>query len=185
MNKTAVCVDLDGSLIYTDSLLESFIAALKQQPWILFLCIFWCLFKSRAYCKQQLAKRVNIEHLSLPQNRALIHWLQQQKQLGHACFLVTAADQRIADSIQLTTPLFDDAFGSDGTANLKGKHKRDFLDQRFGKGQYIYVGNSPSDLAIFKHAKSAVVISHKKRFIQKAKRISKVGQVFSGAQNNL
>jgi hypothetical protein len=49
----ALDVDLDGTLVKTDLLLESIIALLKRGPWCLFILPFW-LMKGLAYFKRQI-----------------------------------------------------------------------------------------------------------------------------------
>ena len=53
--------------------------------------------------------------------------------------------------------LFDSATGSTPPVNLKGKHKLDYLEQRFPDG-FSYAGDSPADLVIWKKAVSAVLV---------------------------
>ena len=40
-DKPALCVDLDGTLLATDLLHESFVAALKRAPWVVMQCAGW------------------------------------------------------------------------------------------------------------------------------------------------
>ena len=44
-------VDLDGTLVKTDLMVESFFALIKQNPLLVFLCPFW-LLKGRAFLKR-------------------------------------------------------------------------------------------------------------------------------------
>ncbi|MDF1761483.1 MAG: UbiA family prenyltransferase [Coxiellaceae bacterium] len=185
MNKTPICVDLDGSLTYTDTLFETFVNALKHNPLTAFLAVFWLLFKGKSYCKQRIAEKTNFADFHLPFNQPLVEWLTLKKQQGHALYLVTAADQRIAHFVIEKLPMFDAAHASDGKRNLKGHYKRDFLDQQFGKGEYVYVGNSKCDISIFKHAKQSVVVHNKTAFINKAKQVSEVTKTFTSGANNL
>ena len=43
-----VCADVDGTVLATDLLYESFLVAVKRAPWILMVAPFW-LLKGRAY----------------------------------------------------------------------------------------------------------------------------------------
>ncbi|MDF1654030.1 MAG: UbiA family prenyltransferase [Coxiellaceae bacterium] len=185
MNKTPICVDLDGSLTYTDTLFETFVNALKNSPLTAFLAVFWLFFKGKSYCKQRIAAKTNYADFHLPFNQPLVEWLTMKKQQGHTLYLVTAADQRIAHFVIEQLPIFDAAHASDGKTNLKGHYKRDFLDQQFGKGEYVYVGNSKCDIGIFKHAKQSVVVNNKASFINKAKQVSEVTKTFKSGDNNL
>ncbi len=183
MNKTPICVDLDGSLTYTDTLFETFFCAFKNNPLTIVWAFFWLLLKGKSYCKQRLAEKTNFNDFHLPFNQPLVDWLTEKKQQGHSLYLVTAADQRVANYVIEKLPIFDAAHASNGQQNLKGHYKRDFMDQQFGKDKYVYVGNSHCDLAIFKHTKQSVVVNNKASFIAKAEKISDVTETFNGAKN--
>ncbi|OQW93225.1 MAG: hypothetical protein BWK79_12305, partial [Beggiatoa sp. IS2] len=51
LNKPPLCVDLDGTLIATDSLWESALILLRTQPLAAFLLPVW-LLRGKAYLKQ-------------------------------------------------------------------------------------------------------------------------------------
>ena len=56
-----LAVDLDGTLVRMDLLLESLLALLKHQPLCVFLLPLW-LPKGKPYFKQQIARRVSAQH---------------------------------------------------------------------------------------------------------------------------
>jgi hypothetical protein len=64
---TPIAVDLDGSLIHTDILYETFVRAVFRHPWCLFMVIPW-LLKSKAYLKMKLASLVDFDIQVLPYN---------------------------------------------------------------------------------------------------------------------
>ena len=162
-----IAVDLDGTLIYSDTLYETFLLLLKRNPLYLFLAVFW-LLKGRAYLKQQIAQRVTLDASALPYCMSLVEQLQQLKQAGHSLVLVTAANQTIAQNIADHIGIFDAVFGSDGKRNLKSTQKRDFLNVQYGVGQYGYIGNSSADLAIWAAAKWRGVVNASPALHQKA-----------------
>ncbi|UCF90211.1 MAG: hypothetical protein JSW39_18180, partial [Desulfobacterales bacterium] len=53
-------VDLDGTLIKTDVLVESFWALFTQNPLYIFVLPFWGL-KGKAYLKEQISQRVALD----------------------------------------------------------------------------------------------------------------------------
>ena len=87
-----IAVDLDGSLIYTDILYETFLNAFSKNPFIIFLMPIWIL-GGKANLKRKLAELAVIEVSSLPFNLELINWLKQQKNLGRKLILCTASHQ--------------------------------------------------------------------------------------------
>jgi 4-hydroxybenzoate polyprenyltransferase len=67
--------------------------------------------------------------------------------------LVTAADRTIAEEVAKFVGLFDEVLATDGGTNLKGRRKKDLLVERFGHGGFDYIGNSISDLSVFRAAR--------------------------------
>lgn len=93
-----LCVDLDGTLIQTDSLWESCLRLLSQQPFMLLLLPFW-LFLGKAGFKQKVSEHVDLDLLSLPFNTQLLKYLTQQRLHNRHIVLVTAANKKIAEAI--------------------------------------------------------------------------------------
>ena len=62
----------------------------------------------------------------------LLGYLREQKALGRAVILATAADEKLAREIGRDVGLFDEILASDGHTNLTGKSKRDRLIAKFG-----------------------------------------------------
>ena len=68
-------VDLDGTLVKTDSLIESFLALILQNPLYVFVVPLW-LLRGRAYLKQQISRRVTLDVSLLPYNQELLNYLR-------------------------------------------------------------------------------------------------------------
>jgi hypothetical protein len=64
-----LAVDLDGTLIHSDVLLESFLLLIKRNPLYLLLVPLW-LLKGKAALKQAIASRVQLNPAALPYNQA-------------------------------------------------------------------------------------------------------------------
>ena len=60
-----LCVDLDGTLVKTDILIESFFALLKRSIVFVAFVAFW-LLKGKAYLKQQIARLCGLATLVWP-----------------------------------------------------------------------------------------------------------------------
>ena len=85
--------------------------------------------------------------------------LRQARAAGRPVFLVTAADQSVADLVARHLGLFDGVFGSDGQSNLKGAAKAAFLVQRFGAQKFDYAGDAEADRPVWRVARQAIVIN--------------------------
>lgn len=163
---TPIAVDLDGSLIHTDILYETFVRAVFRHPWCLFMVIPW-LLKSKAYLKMKLASLVDFDIQVLPYNQQLLDYLKEQKY--REIILCTATNEKLAQSVAGHLGLFDGAIGSTDTANLTGGAKAKVLCERYGEGKFTYVGNETRDLEIWKHAASAIVVEHGEHLVNKVR----------------
>lgn len=153
-------VDLDGTLIRSDVLIESFMLLIKQNIFNLFLVVLW-LLKGKANLKAEIARRVDIPVELLPFNNELIDYLKAEKAKGRTLLLATASHQRYAHAVAAHLGLFDDVVASDHEHNLSGSAKRAVLTGRFGEKQYVYAGNAPVDLKVWEHCSAAVVVAGK------------------------
>lgn len=155
---TPVCVDLDGTLVRSDLLVESYFALLKAQPMVALRAPFW-LLKGKAFLKQQIAARVELDASSLPYDRRLVEWVRERREQGAFTALCTASDRRLAMAVSEHLGIFDDIVASDGDRNLSGTRKRDALVARFGERGFDYAGNEAVDLPIWAQARRAVVVN--------------------------
>ena len=143
-----LCVDLDGTLVKTDTLWEALILLLKTSPWRLVSLPIW-LARGKAAFKQEVCRRVTLDVTMLPYNQDLLCILSEAHWKGRQVVLVTAADRRIADQVASHVGLFSEVLASDGTVNLGGARKRATLERRFGRRAFDYVGNGHDDIRVW------------------------------------
>jgi 4-hydroxybenzoate polyprenyltransferase/phosphoglycolate phosphatase-like HAD superfamily hydrolase len=155
-----LCVDLDGTLVGTDTLWESLMLLLRSKPWLSVLVPFW-LLGGRAGFKRAIAQRVTFDASSLPYREDLVSALQISKQRGRKLVLVTAADSDVAQKVAAHVGLFDEVYSSDGEENLKASHKSKRLVELYGVGGYDYIGDAAADLPVFANAARGFLISAK------------------------
>ena len=86
---------------------------------------------------------------------------------GGSVALVTATHQSIADKIANHLKIFDEVHGSHDDNNLKGLAKANFLAKRFGKGNFCYMGDTASDLPVWKMSGKVVTVNAKGHFADK------------------
>lgn len=153
-----LCVDLDGTLVRSDTLLEAAALFIKADPARAALALLWTV-RGPANLKHQLASHIAINPAVLPYNERLLERLRRERARGRRLVLVTAADLRIAERIAEYLGIFDDVLGSDGKTNLKGEAKRDALVARYGAGNFDYAGDARADLPVWRAARSAIVVN--------------------------
>jgi 4-hydroxybenzoate polyprenyltransferase len=171
-----LCVDLDGTLIGTDTLWESVVLLFRNQPWLIFVAPFW-LLSGRARFKQAVAGRVSLNAAALPYREDLLIALKESRVRGRKLILATAADHQVAERIAAHLSLFDDVFASDGQENLKAHAKRERLKSAYGEGGFDYVGDSSADMAIFEAAARGYLVSASATTSARAVRLGKVAVV--------
>ena len=157
LENSPLCVDLDGTLIQSDTLFESVVALLRQ--WDALLRMPYWLMHGKARLKKELAERAALDPALLPYCTELLSYLQDQKNRGRRLVLATAADQLIAQGVARHVGVFDEVIASDGTTNRRGQAKAEALCVRFGKGQFSYAGNGRADVPIWRSAGSAVLVN--------------------------
>ncbi len=172
-----LCVDLDDTLIQTDLLYETLLILVKRSPWSLFFLPFW-LLRGRAFLKQQIVRRADLLVDHLPYRRELIAYLRGEAKRGRRLILVTASDESLARRVNEHLGLFSEIIASNGLINLKGGIKAHRLERQFGEGQFDYAGDSRADLAVWRVARRAVVVSDSQRFIAAVNALAPVEKSF-------
>lgn len=153
---TVLAVDLDGTLIRSDMLFETFWAALSHR-WTNITAVFGALPEGRANLKRALEGLGAVDVTMLPYNDEVIAYVRRWREAGGRAVLVSAADQRIVDRVADHLGLFDAAYGSDGRVNLKGARKAAFLTGHFSEG-FAYIGDKDADYAIWQRAALAITV---------------------------
>lgn len=171
-----LCVDLDGTLVKSDMLLESLLLLLKRNPLIIALLPWW-LLRGRAHLKQQIAQRVRLNVACLPYQLDFLLFLTEQYQAGRRLVLATAADVKIARDIADHLGIFSEVVASDGRRNLSGGKKLQALRARYAEG-FDYAGNALVDLPIWRAARSAIAVNCGGAVLRRARRNCRVQEVF-------
>ena len=151
-------VDLDGTLIKTDLLVESVCILLRQEPVALFALPAW-LLKGRAHLKREIAGRVQLDATLLPYRSDLLDCLRAEREKGRSIVLATASDEQFARGVADHLKLFDMVLASDGVTNLAAERKRARLVAQFGEKGFDYVGNESRDLAVWSSSRKAIVVN--------------------------
>jgi len=175
-----LAVDLDGTLIHSDMMWESFARLLREKPLAALSIPFWWA-RGRAFLKQQLAAHVQVDPTTLPYTEDFLTWLREQKSAGRKLVLATASDMKMAGPIARHIGLFDEVLASDGKTNLRDNAKLAALTKKFGERGFDYAGNSSVDLDVWKGSRAAVVVNGSKGLADAAKDITTVARVFPGS----
>jgi 4-hydroxybenzoate polyprenyltransferase/phosphoglycolate phosphatase-like HAD superfamily hydrolase len=176
-----IVVDLDGTLINSDALVESFFIFFRLHPLRIFEVFYW-LLHGKAFLKRRLADEITLEVDLLPYNKDLLAWLGQQRTTGASVVLATASDLRIARKVAEHLGFFDEVFGTD-KINLSSKNKRDVLIHRYGEYGYEYVGNSSADFLVWDTANVIHIVNPERGVLKTVSKLGRVGMVFQRNSN--
>ncbi|MFJ3485195.1 UbiA family prenyltransferase [Pseudomonas sp. NPDC090202] len=151
-------VDLDGTLLRSDLLMETGMAFIRSQPLKVFKLLGW-LLKGKAALKEGLALETGIDVSVLPYDPQVIELIKTEKSSGRMIVLATASHVSLADRIAEHLGLFDLVMASNSQRNLSGDNKRDLLVAHFGEGGFDYIGNSKDDLPVWSASRQAYVVN--------------------------
>lgn len=163
-------VDLDGTLLRSDMLHETFWSA-ASRDWRNALSSIGKLAHGRLALKMFLADRAEVEVAALPYEQAVIDLILQHREAGGKTALVSATEQSHVRRIAKHLGLFDEAHGSHSQTNLKGLAKRTFLEHQYGDRGFIYVGDSKDDLEVWNGAKEIITVNASRSVKVRAERI--------------
>ena len=151
-------VDVDGSLIGGDLLIEGIARLLSVSPLSLFALPFRlaaAMVRGRAGLKRRIAEAVRLPPDTLAWNPAVLEEIAAARAAGRSVWLASASDACAV------SPLAEEVgaagcLASDGRTNLAGEAKAAALAARFGERGFDYIGNERRDLAVWKRARRAI-----------------------------
>ena len=174
-------LDLDGTLLRTDTLLESAVAALRDNPFVIFSMLLW-LLQGRAVLKQRLAAIAMPDIATLPAEPRVVSLGRAAAAAGRPVVLATAATVEIAAAVAERFPFISRVMASNGRTNLKGGAKAEALAAAFPQG-FDYAGDSAADLTVFAAAERVVVVRAPAGVVRRAQALGKPVEVI-GAERS-
>jgi 4-hydroxybenzoate polyprenyltransferase len=154
-------VDLDGSLLRSDTLHELLAVALTR-PRVLFGAVVRLATRGRAALKNYLAANVTLDVETLPANSDIAKFVASERQSGRRVYLATGADFTIANLVRERFTEFDGAFASDGHTNLTGTRKAELLVGEFGANGFDYIGDSRKDVAVWRQSDRSYLVTSRR-----------------------
>lgn len=171
-------VDVDGSLVNGDLLIEGTLRLLATTPFKLFSLPFW-LAKGRAALKRRVAQAVSLPSETLVLNPAVLEEIAAAKAAGRQVWLASAADELavapLTERLGATGHLT-----SNGRTNMVGETKAATLVRHFGAGGFDYIGNEWRDLVVWKQARRAIGINLSARLARKVRRVDAEARFLPG-----
>jgi len=154
---TPLVLDVDGTLLKTDLLLETFWHALGRAP---IDCLSCCLrnFSDRAKLKQRLAELADLRIDLLPINPEITELAYRSKSRGREVVLASGSDIGLVRALAKYHEFSDNVFASDGEVNLTGTRKAAALVAAYGQNGFDYAGDSAVDVPVWEAAENAIIV---------------------------
>ncbi|MCB1368883.1 MAG: UbiA family prenyltransferase, partial [Rhodobacteraceae bacterium] len=152
-------LDVDGTYLKTDMLLESFWNALGRDP-------LGCLTTSirhignRAALKQGLARLAPLRTDLLPVNSDVQALAAESMRSGREVALASGSDESLVRQLAAEQGLTGRIFASDGKTNLTGRRKAVELIAAYGENGFDYAGDAPVDRPVWQAAENAIIVGH-------------------------
>ena len=154
-------VDLDGTLVATDTLHELLLELAGRNPFELPRALY-SLSRGRVGFKAAMAELAQLDPAALPYRDEVLGLINEAKAQGRPVVLASASHASTVESVAEHLGLFDAVISTDDRSNRKGTHKleaiRDLLTERGWGGHFDYVGDEEPDLAIWAEAHTAYVV---------------------------
>ncbi|MDX1547198.1 MAG: UbiA family prenyltransferase [Rhodothermales bacterium] len=177
-------VDLDGTLLTTDTLWESCLLLLRRRPLDLLRFPAW-LRHGKAHFKRRIAERVVPEPDALPYNQEVLTFVQQAQAAGRPVVLATAADRRVAEPIAEHLGGFAHVVASDGATNVRGAAKLAAVQAiPAAAAGFDYIGDAPADQVLWEAAEGGYLVAPTLRLERRARERAHIEGVFAGTRSS-
>ncbi|KKZ83442.1 hypothetical protein B5K05_25645 [Rhizobium phaseoli] len=150
-------VDLDGTLLRSDLLIETAFAELGHRPYSA-VDLAKALCGGKACLKHHLSQPVDFDPAFLPYDEEVLTVIRAAREQGRAIYLASASHERLVSAVAEYLGLFDGWFATNETTNCAADVKAEKLIAAFGKGGFDYIGNDVADLPVWRHAAKSYAI---------------------------
>jgi 4-hydroxybenzoate polyprenyltransferase/phosphoserine phosphatase len=150
-------LDLDGTLLRSDLLLESAWAHVGADPLRLF-GLLRDLTRGKAALKASIARDTSLDVAHLPYDERVIALAREARDAGRPVWLVSASNERYVGAVADHLGLFDGWIASTDAQNLSAEAKARRLVEEFGERGFDYVGNSRADLPVWAVARRSTAV---------------------------
>ena len=150
-------VDLDGTLINTDLLLETALAFAAKYPFKSYKLIQWAV-AGKHVLKHQIAQHIEVDAATLPYNADVMSFVKSSAGT-RKIYLSSASNEKYVKQVHDHVGLFDGYMGSDDKRNNSKDDKISRLATEFSATDFDYIGNSRDDLVIWRSANMALAVN--------------------------
>lgn len=152
-------LDVDGTFLKTDMLLESFWHALGRDP---LRCLATSIrnITNRAALKQGLAALAPLRTDLMPVNPQVQALAEESMRSGREVVLASGSDESLVRRLAAEHGFTGRIFASDGRINLTGRRKAVELIAAYGENGFDYAGDAAVDRPVWQAAENAIIVGH-------------------------
>lgn len=172
-------MDLDGTLVATDTLWESLMALAGDRPLTLLQVPGW-LMRGRSVFKQKVAEHVALDPAALPYQDTVVALAREAHAAGRPVVLASACDRSIADAVAAHLGCFTAVVATEGQANCKGTEKASRIRATLAESTpesgntdgpiaFDYAGNASADLPVWAKSHTAYLVDTPKAVARRAR----------------
>jgi phosphoserine phosphatase len=172
-------VDLDGTLVRSDLLVESVFAHVGANPMRIF-GLFSNLARGKAALKAAVAAETPLDVTHLPYDERVLQLIAAARAEGRQVFIASASNERYVEAVAEHLGV-DGWYASSDTMNLSSHAKARLLKETFGEKGFDYVGNDQPDLAVWAVARKCLAVHPSASVLRQLKAISPDAQVIEPA----
>lgn len=140
-------IDLDGTLVRSDLLVEAVFAYAGANPLRIF-STSGLIFRGKAALKDGIAVATEIDVNHLPYDERILAMMAEAREKGRKVYIASASNKRYVAAVAAHVGA-DGCFASDATLNLSAIVKAQRLVEAFGEHGFDYVGNDRADIAVW------------------------------------
>lgn len=159
-----ICVDLDGTLIKTDLLVESVVQYVKKNPLNIINVFLWFI-GGKANLKAKLAQKVKLDLDAIPFQEEIIKFCETNA-VQRDLYLVTGSNEAYAKLISDRLGYFKGYYASSNELNLTSNNKANFLKEKFPQG-FEYIGDSHKDIPVWNASTKGYTVNRKYQGLDK------------------
>ena len=171
-------VDVDGTLVGGDLLMEGAARLIAASPLSLLALPFW-LLGGRAALKRRIARAAPLPPSTLVLNPAVLDEIAAARAAGREVWLASASDALVVAPLAEAVGAAG-CLASDGRTNLAGRAKAAALAERFGEGGFDYIGNERRDLAVWRRARHAIGVGLPTRLVRAVRALDEEARFLPG-----
>jgi 4-hydroxybenzoate polyprenyltransferase/phosphoserine phosphatase len=154
----ALVVDLDGTLVRSDLLVESAFAFVGANPHLRIPEMIGLLARGKAVLKAAIAAATAIDVANLPYDERVVALIASARAEGRKVYLASARNERYVEAVAAHVGA-EGWFASTSAENLSSHVKARRLVEAFGEKGFDYVGNDRADLVVWAVARRGVAVA--------------------------